>query len=125
MLSVVTQSGLRLEFKAYDANLTTWNEVAGLYMFGKPIGLGSWELYYIGKTENFRQRLANHEHWPHASRLGCATILATVVPNTAMRGVWEEELIQRFRPTLNTQLKPAAASVLAQGVARNGLFSAR
>ena len=94
------------EFTVYDPE-TTWNEVAGLYVFAF---LGSdqqgslrWRAVYMGQTTNFSTRLPNHEKWPEAERMGATHIHALVVPQEATRLRVEAALIETYSPPLNVK----------------------
>jgi excinuclease UvrABC nuclease subunit len=85
---------------------TNWNESPGVYIFCGLTAQNQWEAYYIGKTENFADRLPNHDRWKEAvAQFGATHIHAIVVNRAADRAAIEEELIQRFQPPMNDLLK--------------------
>jgi len=91
-------------FEVYDPETTTWNDVAGIYIFAGLTPKG-WRPFYIGQAESFKDRIPNHENWPAAVRLGATHVHARVVPLAANRDTIEEELIEAYQPALNVQLK--------------------
>lgn len=82
---------------------TEWKEVAGVYIFCGTTPQNVWDPLYVGQTDNFRTRLANHERWGEAVALLATHILAREVPLQADRDRLEQALIQAFHPPLNTQ----------------------
>ena len=100
---------LDYEFTVYNPEVTDWHEVGGLYIFA---GLGSdpqgnleWHAYYIGATQDFSDRLPTHENWPAAAQLGATRIHAMTVQDAQPRAELELELVQKYQPPLNLQLK--------------------
>lgn len=98
-------NGESLTFTIYEPSSVTWNAVAGLYIFARPLPNNRWDALYIGKTEDFSSRLPNHEVWESALRHGATHIHALVVPLAANRQTWERMLIQHLQPILNVQLR--------------------
>lgn len=90
-------------FTIYSVD-TTWNPVSGLYIFAGP-GLLGWKACYIGQTVSFAERIPGHERWMEAQRLGATHIHACVVQDQWQRDLIERELIGRFQPPLNDQLR--------------------
>lgn len=96
-------NGEILKFKIYD-HQTTWNNVAGLYIFAYQDGQ-NWYALYVGQTDNFSCRIPNHERWDEAHRKGATAVHALVVPLAANRDRLEKMLIQNLRPPLNSQYR--------------------
>ena len=96
---------LSYDFTVYNPLMTTWNDVAGVYVFTGLDRIGRWIALYIGQADSLRTRLSRHEQWSPAVRLGATHVHAMVVPLKADRDRIEQELIQAYRPTLNLQLR--------------------
>ncbi len=93
------------EFNRCNPNFQ-WNDVGGIYIFtGLNAAKNAWIAYYIGQTDSFSNRLPSHERWDEAVRKGATEIHARVEKDARKRDSMEAELIQRFQPPLNTQLK--------------------
>lgn len=103
MATTATWSGQ--QFSVYEAANTNWNDKAGIYIFASITPQNQWKALYIGQADSFKSRLANHERWAEAQRLGAAHVHAIVVPLQANRDSLERQLIQAFQPPLNTLLK--------------------
>ncbi len=101
----MTTKWLYYEFGVYDSERTTWNDVAGIYVFAGITPQGRWRAFYIGQAKSFQDRIPNHENWPAAVRLGATHVHAMVVPLAANRDRIEAELIGAYQPALNVQLK--------------------
>jgi hypothetical protein len=86
-----------------------WNDVPGIYVFAVPNGLSGWAPLYIGQASSLKDRLSNHERWDEAARRGAAHIHARVVTSAADRDRVERDLIQKYQPPMNTQLKSLAS----------------
>lgn len=97
-------SWLSYQFDVYAAN-TSWNDVAGIYVFTGLNADGRWKAFYIGQTTSFRDRLPSHENWSAAVRLGATHVHARVVQQAAMRDRIEAELVAAYQPVLNVQLR--------------------
>lgn len=95
-------NGQTIEFTIYGSN-TTWNSVAGLYVFTYRTGQTDWYALYVGQAKDFSSRFASHELWNEAVRLGATHIHALVVPLAANRDKWEKMLIQHLQPPMNVQ----------------------
>lgn len=87
---------------------TVWSDSPGIYIFAAPRGLLGHQAIYIGQCNSFRMRLAWHEKWAEAQRLGARSVHAMVVDRQLDRDWIERHLIETFRPPLNKQLVPAA-----------------
>ena len=83
----------------------TWNKVAGIYIFTGLNAKNLWVPLYIGQTESFAERLANHERWSEAQSLGATHVHAKGVGKKAERDQIEALLIGHFQPRLNVQLR--------------------
>ncbi len=95
---------LKYEFGVYAPN-TSWNDNSGIYIFTGINQNGRWEALYIGQALSFKNRLANHDQWNAAARLGATHVHARVVSLQANRDAIEAELIRSYQPRLNTQLR--------------------
>jgi predicted GIY-YIG superfamily endonuclease len=93
-----------LGFEIYDFN-TTWNSVAGLYIFTYQATDGHWYALYVGQTDDFSIRLPNHESKSEAIRRGATHVHALVVSQQKDRDYYEEKLVQYLQPPMNKQLK--------------------
>lgn len=96
-------NGESLTFKVYGSS-TTWNKVAGLYIFAYQNGQ-HWYALYVGQTDDFSSRLNSHERWDEAVRKGATHIHALSVPLAANRDRYEKMLIQHLQPRMNSVLK--------------------
>ena len=94
-------NGKTLRFNVYDLE-TNWYDVPGLYIFCYQT-MNSWPALYIGQTDNFQKRFANHERLPEAIRRGATHIHALTVNEQANRDAWERTLITIYQPAMNTQ----------------------
>jgi excinuclease UvrABC nuclease subunit len=95
---------LDYEFGVYEPTVT-WSEKSGIYIFAGINQEGRWVGLYIGQALSFKNRLANHDQWNAAARLGASHVHARVVELQANRDAIELQLIRAFQPRLNTQLK--------------------
>lgn len=95
-------NGEMLEFTIYGSG-TTWNKVAGLYIFAYRTDETHWRALYIGQTDDFSARMPSHDKWSEATRLGATHVHALVVPLVANRDKWEKMLIQHLQPPMNVQ----------------------
>ena len=82
-----------------------WNEVPGLYIFATLVknrqGARQWRALYVGKTQDFSDRLPTHENWPEAAQLGATHIHARVVNQAADRTRLECLIWNKYSPVLN------------------------
>ena len=82
------------------------NPVPGVYIFCfVDPQRNVWKPVYVGQADSIRDRLANHDRWDEARRLGATHIHAKAVSHEGSRLLIERELIQRFQPELNVQHK--------------------
>jgi hypothetical protein len=105
-----TVTWLNHEFGVYIPDETTWNDVAGIYIFTGLVHTsrypsGAWKPYYIGKATSFKYCLPDHEAWYEAVPLGATHVHAMVAPLEASRDTIEQQLIEAYQPVLNVQLK--------------------
>jgi excinuclease UvrABC nuclease subunit len=100
---ILSAQWLSYDFMVYNPLMTTWNDVAGVYVFTGLDRIGRWIALYIGQADSLRSRLSSHEQWGPAVRLGATHVHAMVVPLQADRDRIERELIQAYQPTLNLQ----------------------
>lgn len=103
-MSVITAtavgiSGIRYEYEAYPIN-SNWNAVAGNYMFAYHSN-GQWNVLYIGQTNDYKARFANHHKLPLAIRYGATHILVRRNDNAYARANEERDLIASHSPSLN------------------------
>lgn len=102
-----TANWLGYEFEVHDAYDVSydWNAVGGLYVFaGKgrfPGGALGWKALYVGQTQDFSDRLPNHEKWRAAEKLGATHIHAMVEESAVRRLEIEEILVGFYEPPLN------------------------
>ena len=94
------------DFTCYDPAQTSWNDVAGVYIFAGMSTDGRWwQAKYVGQTKSFKIRLGpesnNHERWQEARRLGATHIHARVVRNEVERRSLEVMLIESYNPPMN------------------------
>lgn len=92
------------EFIVYP-HTTTWNNVAGIYIFAGINRQNQWIALYIGQCDSFQNRIPSHEKWDKAQSLGSAHVHAMVVSRQADRDAIEGDLIRSYQPPLNDQLK--------------------
>lgn len=102
------QSGRTYLFTCYSPQ-TNWNTVAGCYAFAartsNPSGVSVTRILYIGQTESFQRRMAEHQDdkWAAVARHGANLVLAASVPNEDARLAMEQDLIRHYQPHLNDQ----------------------
>lgn len=81
-------------------------DTAGIYMMVRRRFALFVQPLYIGKAVDLRARLMNHERWPAAWKLGATERHVMAVRTEEDRLFTEEDLIRRYKPVLNTMLKP-------------------
>ena len=104
-------------FEIYDPG-TIWNRVGGCYAFIGRIGLLSdWQIYYIGQTECFADRMPPcHDRWDEAAKLGATRIAALVVPDPLIRDFQERDMLAFYNPPLNIRhVRPQLRGGLLSG----------
>ena len=99
-----TATWLTYEFNVHQPNVN-WSDAAGIYIFTGINQVNKWVPLYIGQASSLVERLATHEQWPEAKKLGATHIHARVVSKQSDRDQIEKEMIQAYQPRLNTQLK--------------------
>jgi len=85
-----------------------WYDIQGVYIFTGLNAQNQWEPYYVGETQSFKDRFADHEVWDKAVRLGATHVHERVTATEADRMALESALIRAYQPPLNTQLKARA-----------------
>lgn len=99
-------NGQSLDFEIYDRH-EGWNHVPGLYILACR-SEGSWYALYIGQTDDFAERLPEHERLDEALQKGATHIHTKVVHQQARRNEWEKSLIAYLKPELNHRHYPNA-----------------
>ena len=99
-----TADGKKHEFEVYSPNVS-WNSVGGIYIFTYLQANNYWKPLYIGQTEDFSQRIPNHERWAEAVRRGATHIHVKVVSHASTRDVLELMLIKYCQPPMNDKLR--------------------
>jgi hypothetical protein len=94
------KSGTKYEYTIYAID-TTWNDVAGNYIFAKQLPSGLWEALYIGQTDSFANRLPNHEALPCVRRNGGTHVHAHTNTNKEARLAEEKDLLDNHNPPCN------------------------
>jgi hypothetical protein len=97
-------NGQSLECNIYGSG-TTWNQVAGIYIFAYQTDETHWRALYVGQTDDFSSRIPSHERWAEAVRLGATHVHATVVPTQADRNLLEQLLIQNMQAVMNNHYR--------------------
>lgn len=83
-----------------------WNDVPGVYIFaGVPEYADSFVAFYIGQTDDFSDRIPDHERWPAAVQLGATEVHAMVEHNDEIRDLIEQSLIEVYQPQLNEHFR--------------------
>ncbi|MCY4094835.1 MAG: hypothetical protein OXG05_06870, partial [Gammaproteobacteria bacterium] len=62
----------------------------------------TWIPVYIGETTSFVVRFSDHEKWYEGIRAGATHIHAVVIRDDVHRVVVERQLIESFKPLLNS-----------------------
>ena len=98
-LKLSDNTGTEYTFEVYPKD-TTFNDVAGVYLFTKRDSNKTHDILYIGETESFRDRPLGwgHEKWGSAIRMGLTHIC---VLQTSNRESIERKLIAAYNPPLN------------------------
>ncbi|MDD3001689.1 MAG: GIY-YIG nuclease family protein [Candidatus Riflebacteria bacterium] len=94
--------GKSLKFALYKKTDAERLHCAGIYMFIKyePINV-----FYVGQTECFSDRLSNHERWSEAVKFGANYIAVAEERNETLRLNLEKIMINELQPPLNEQFK--------------------
>jgi hypothetical protein len=93
-------SGTKYAYEIYGMN-TTWNDVPGSYIFAKETSPHKWEAVYIGQSENFKDRLPNHNELPCIRRNGGTHIHAHTNGNEEARLKEEADLLANHATPCN------------------------
>jgi len=91
-------------FTIYSPN-SNWSNTSGIYIFAGQNGNGQWVALYIGQASSFADRFSNHEKWAPAVRHGATHVHAMTASKQSDRDQIESDLIKRYQPRLNDQLK--------------------
>ena len=106
-LHLVGESGTAYRYVFVEGTTPLTTE-GGNYAFLHRLPNGSWQPVYFGVADNCRARLANHERWPEAVRLGATAIAGHTTPGgDAARCAEERDLIRFWNPPLNTHHRSA------------------
>jgi len=98
-------SGTEYKYWIYPIG-SAFKKEAGNYIFAKETTPGHWLPCYIGQTEDLNDRLGDHEKEACAKRNGATHIHAHLTAGgEAVRKAEEKDLIQKWRPPCNEQLK--------------------
>jgi excinuclease UvrABC nuclease subunit len=100
------ESGKRYMFRIALSHRGLPEETPGIYVMVRRRFVFFMKPLYIGKAVDLRGRLMNHERWPDAWRRGATERHVMGVDTEDDRVFIEEDLIRRYKPKLNTQLKP-------------------
>lgn len=94
------KSGKKYEYEIYAMD-TSWNDVAGNYIFAKESSPARWQALYIGQTESFADRLPNHEALPCVRRNGGTHVHAHTNQDKQARLAEEKDLLASNNPPCN------------------------
>jgi hypothetical protein len=82
--------------------------IAANYAFVIKLANGKFLPLYFGETDDAKRRLANHERWNEALRLGMTHVMAhSTQGGEAVRCREESDLIAFWQPALNVQHRQA------------------
>ena len=79
-----------------------------VYAFARR-GQGGWTTVFLSRTANLAQRMARHEMWDEARRMGATHILIHQRHERDAREAVEADLLAALRPALNGPLDAARA----------------
>jgi hypothetical protein len=91
-------------FTIHNPN-ANWSDTGGIYIFAKRNKDSTWKAIYIGQTHSFKERLSNHPQWEDAVLMEVTHIHLLTIQQEATRLSVEKDLIQKYHPALNQQLK--------------------
>jgi len=98
-------SGKEYQYWIYPMG-ASFKKDPGNYIFAKESSQTHWTPCYIGQTENLNERLGDHEKEACAKRNGTTHIHAHLTTGgESVRKAEEKDLIQRWKPPCNEQLK--------------------
>jgi excinuclease UvrABC nuclease subunit len=95
---------LNWEFEVAEHG-ANWAQIGGIYIFAGVNAQNQWVALYIGQTDNFRNRIPQHDQWSQAVRLGASHVHAMVEQREDVREAIEKALIGTYQPALNVQHK--------------------
>jgi len=88
----------------------------GVYCFARPGPSGrGWTPLFLSRTGNLSKRLAGHEQWEDAQRLGATHILIHDADERDVREYVESDLAQALRPVMNGPVLDAELEEAAEG----------
>lgn len=79
--------------------------VPGIYAFVHESAQGGRHVLYAGSTGELATRLANHEKWPAAEKLGANAVYFSEARTEADALRWEADIVSSINPLLNVQLR--------------------
>ena len=87
---------------------TAANDDCGVYIFGRVCPDGMYDVLYIGRSSKLSDRLTiRHSKFQPAIRLGMTTLGQLSCAEDSEADLIERDLIRRFNPPLNTNLRIA------------------
>jgi hypothetical protein len=87
---------------------TDFAAAPAVYAFAKPAGRG-WIPVFLSRTANLAQRMAWHERWEEAQRLGATHVLVHQRGARDAREAVEADLLAVLRPVMNGAFDAARA----------------
>ncbi len=103
------ESSARYRFKI-TKTLKALPDAGGIYVMVRRTCFFWLKPVYIGKASNLLGRSTDHERWPEARRMGASERHYMCIRSESERQRVEEDLIRKYKPKLNTMLKPRKAS---------------
>lgn len=98
-------SGKEYQYWIYPMG-SSFMKKPGNYIFAKESSPSHWTPCYIGQTENLDERLGDHEKEACAKRNGATHVHTHLTTGgESVRKAEEKDLIQRWKPPCNEQLK--------------------
>ena len=106
------REGRSYRFRVYEASVD-WDkvpEVGGVYVFAcRENQSGGWVPLYIGETEDFADRMPDHEKWSTLVEEGNFTrsdvyIHVLDIQGKSQRKYIQDELIQEYYPRWNSKI---------------------
>ena len=106
------RGGQSHEFRVYESSVD-WHkvpEVGGVYVFAcRENQSGGWVPLYVGETEDFADRMPDHEKWSALVKEGNFTrdniyIHVLEVKDKSRRKDVQDELIQEYDPRWNSEI---------------------
>lgn len=94
-------SGRLHRFEAHRPD-AAFPERPAVYCFARPGHSGrGWIPLFLSRTGNLSKRMASHEQWPQAQRLGATHILICQDDERDAREYVEADLAQALKPVMN------------------------